>query len=50
MRHDEDGLFKLRLSYDLDKRIRTQMIPYAIPEIQSFQLVEKQQFRLFIQV
>ncbi|MCT2564562.1 aminotransferase class IV [Chryseobacterium herbae] len=42
--HDEDGLFKLRLSYDLDKRIRTQMIPYAIPEIQSFQLVENNSF------
>ncbi|KFF20445.1 aminotransferase class IV [Chryseobacterium sp. JM1] len=44
LEHDEDGLFKLRLSYDLDKRIRTQMIPYAIPEIQSFQLVENNSF------
>ncbi|MCJ7933871.1 MAG: aminotransferase class IV [Chryseobacterium sp.] len=44
LQHDEDGLFKLRISYDLDKRIRTQMIPYAIPEIQGFQLVENNSF------
>ena len=44
LQHDEDGLFKLRISYDLDKRIRTQMIPYAIPEIQDFQLVENNSF------
>ncbi|AZB09513.1 aminodeoxychorismate lyase [Chryseobacterium sp. G0162] len=44
LEHDEDGLFKLRISYDLDKRIRTQMIPYAIPEIQDFQLVENNSF------
>lgn len=42
--HDEDGLFKLRIVYDLDKKIRTQMIPYAIPEIQDFQLVENNSF------
>ncbi|REC75372.1 aminodeoxychorismate lyase [Chryseobacterium elymi] len=44
LEHDEDGLFKLRLSYDLDKKVRTMMIPYAIPEIQSFQLVENNSF------
>lgn len=44
LEHDEDGLFKLRISYDLDKRVRTQMIPYAIPEIQDFQLVENNSF------
>ncbi|MFP3834450.1 aminotransferase class IV [Chryseobacterium sp. SIMBA_028] len=44
LEHDEDGLFKLRVSYDLDKRIRTQMIPYAIPEIHDFQLVENNSF------
>ncbi|MCE3075036.1 aminotransferase class IV [Chryseobacterium gwangjuense] len=44
LEHDEDGLFKLRLVYDLDKKIRTQMIPYAIPEIQDFQLVENNSF------
>ncbi|AZB24012.1 MULTISPECIES: aminotransferase class IV [Chryseobacterium] len=44
LEHDEDGLFKLRISYDLDKKIRTQMIPYAIPEIHDFQLVENNSF------
>lgn len=44
LQHDEDGLFKLRIAYDLDKRIRTQMIPYAIPEIQDFQLIENNSF------
>ncbi|HCM32698.1 MULTISPECIES: aminotransferase class IV [Chryseobacterium] len=44
LQHDEDGLFKLRISYDLDKRIKTQMIPYAIPEIHDFQLVENNSF------
>lgn len=37
--HDEDGLYKLRISYDLDKNFRTQLIPYAISEISNFQLV-----------
>jgi 4-amino-4-deoxychorismate lyase len=40
LEHDEDGLYKLRIIYDLDKKVRTQMIPYAIPEINDFQLVE----------
>ncbi len=44
LEHDEDGLFKLRIVYDLDKKIRTQMIPYAIPEIDDFQLVEKNSY------
>ncbi|WP_370896661.1 aminotransferase class IV [Chryseobacterium gossypii] len=44
LEHDEDGLFKLRIAYDLDKRVRTQMIPYAIPEIEDFQLVENNSF------
>lgn len=44
LEHDEDGMYKLRIAYDLDKRIRTQMIPYAIPEIQDFQLVENNSF------
>ncbi|MDR4955260.1 aminotransferase class IV [Chryseobacterium sp. ES2] len=44
LQHDEDGLFKLRIAYDLDKKIRTQMIPYAIPEIQDFKLVENNSF------
>lgn len=44
LHHDEDGLFKLRVVYDLDKKFRTQMIPYAIPEIQDFQLIENNTF------
>lgn len=44
LEHDEDGLFKLRLVYDLDKKIRTQMIPYAIPEIHDFQLIENNSY------
>jgi 4-amino-4-deoxychorismate lyase len=44
LEHDEDGLFKLRIVYDLDKKIRTQMIPYAIPEIDDFQLVENNSY------
>lgn len=44
LEHDEDGLYKLRIVYDLDKRIRTQMIPYAIPQISDFHLVENNSF------
>lgn len=44
LEHDEDGLYKMRIVYDLDKRFRTQMIPYAIPEIQDFQLVENNSY------
>lgn len=44
LEHDEDGLYKMRLVYDMDKKVRTQMIPYAIPEIQDFQLVENNSF------
>ena len=38
--HDEDGLYKLKITYDLNKNYRTQLIPYAISEIDDFQLVE----------
>ncbi|WP_292010957.1 aminotransferase class IV [Chryseobacterium sp.] len=44
LNHDEDGLYKLRITYDLDKRIRTQMIPYAISKLEDFQLVENNNF------
>ena len=44
LEHDEDGLYKLRIVYDLDKKVRTQMIPYAIPEIDDFQLVENNSY------
>lgn len=44
LQHDEDGLYKLRIVYDLDKNYKTQLIPYAIPEIDDFQLVENNCF------
>ncbi len=37
---DENGLYKLKIIYDLNKNFRTQLIPYAISEIADFQLVE----------
>ena len=40
LEHDEDGLYKLKITYDLTGKYRTQMIPYAISEIADFQLVE----------
>ena len=42
--HDEDGLYKMRLSYDLERNYNVQMIPYAIPQIHSFELVENNCF------
>lgn len=44
LQHDEDGLFKLKITYSLDKKFRTVMIPYAIPEILNFQLVENNSY------
>ena len=40
LQHDEDGLYKLKITYELNKNYRTQLIPYAISEIDDFQLVE----------
>ena len=40
LQHDEDGLYKLKITCDLNKNYRTQLIPYAISEIDDFQLVE----------
>jgi len=39
LKHDEDGLYKFRIEYDLDNEFKTQMIPYAISEIDDFELV-----------
>lgn len=39
LQHDEDGLYKWKITYDLDKNVRTQMIPYAIPKTTDFALV-----------
>jgi len=44
LNHHEDGLYKLRIVYDLDKKVKTQMIPYAIPEIQDFKIVENNSY------
>ena len=44
LEHDEDGLYKLRIVYALDKKFTTQLIPYAIPEIENFQLVENNSY------
>ena len=44
LEHDEDGLYKLRIVYDLNRNFKHQMIPYAIPEIENFQLVENNSY------
>ena len=44
LEHDEDGLYKLRIVYDLNRNFKHQMIPYAIPEIEKFQLVENNSY------
>lgn len=36
---DENGLFKLRISYDLQGNYEEKLLPYAISEIGDFQLV-----------
>lgn len=40
LEHDEDGLYKLRIVYNLDKKFRTQLIPYVFSKTHDFQLVE----------
>lgn len=45
LKHDEDGLYKLRIIYDLDNNFETQMIPYAISEIKDFELVNNNQLK-----
>ena len=44
LEHDEDGLYKFRITYDLTGKYRTQMIPYAMSEIANFQLVENNSY------
>ena len=39
LNHEEEGLFKLRIEYDLENNFRTQMIPYFISECKDFELV-----------
>ena len=44
LEHDEDGLYKFKITYDLTGKYRTQMIPYAMSEIANFQLVENNSY------
>ena len=44
LKHDEDGLYKFKITYDLTGKYRTQMIPYAMSEIANFQLVENNSY------
>ncbi len=44
LEHNEDGLYKLKITYDLEKEFRTQMIPYAISEINRICLVENNSY------
>lgn len=39
LEHEEDGLYKFRIEYDLDNNFKTQIIPYAISELYDFELV-----------
>ena len=40
LHHEEEGLYKFKVTYDLEGKFRTQMIPYAISEKTDFELVE----------
>ncbi|MBC7556379.1 MAG: aminotransferase class IV [Chryseobacterium sp.] len=40
LEHEEDGLYKLRIVYDLNSKLTAKMIPYAYSEINKFALVE----------
>jgi len=39
LEHDEDGLYKFRIEYDLDNNFKTQILPYAISEHDDFELI-----------
>ena len=41
---DEDGFYKLRIVYDLQRNYKSQLIPYAVAEIDNFQLVENNSY------
>lgn len=40
LNHDEKGLYKLRIVYDLEGRYQTQIVPYIFGQIENFELVE----------
>ncbi len=39
LEHDENGLYKFRIEYDLENQFNTQLIPYATSELDDFELV-----------
>lgn len=39
LEHEEDGLYKFRIEYDLENNFKTQIIPYAISELDDLELV-----------
>ncbi|MCD9854364.1 aminotransferase class IV [Epilithonimonas sp. JDS] len=39
LEHDEDGLYKFRIEYDLENNFKTQILPHAISEHDDFELV-----------
>ncbi|WP_312824161.1 aminotransferase class IV [Epilithonimonas sp.] len=39
LEHEEDGLYKFRIEYDLENNFKTQIIPYAISKLSNFELV-----------
>lgn len=39
--HDEKGLYKLRIVYDLEGNYQTQIVPYIFGQIEDFELVEQ---------
>lgn len=40
LNHDENGLYKLRIVYDLSGKFQTQIVPYLFGQIEGFELVE----------
>ena len=39
LQHDENGLYKWRIVYDLNNVYKAQMLPYAISKLDDFELV-----------
>lgn len=39
LRHDENGLYKWRIVYDLENNFKSQLLPHAFSEINDFELV-----------
>ena len=39
LEHEEDGLYKFRLEYDLENNVTQQILPYAVSEHDDFELV-----------